>query len=162
MAKDCYSLIQVNNMVGQKSELLHKSWTDIGLSVWPGRSIVKSTPEQYGNQIVRINDNFRVFDSIEQSLADFLLFLTYASNSGAGGAPKYGGEVLSIKDPEALIRAVGGRGYATGQTYPTSVMRIVREHNLTQYDDLTTVVPTDQIPPALQKGEDRVNSPFVS
>lgn len=41
-------------------------------------------------------------------------------------------------------------------------MRIVREHNLTQYDDLTTVVPTDQIPPALQKGEDRVNSPFVS
>ena len=162
MAKDCYSLIQVNNMVGQKSELLNKSWTDIGLSVWPGRSIVKSTPEQYGNQIVRINDNFRVFDSIEQSLADFLLFLTYASNSGAGGVPKYGGEVLSIKDPETLIRAVGGRGYATGQTYPTSVMRIVREHNLTQYDDLTTVVPTDQIPPALQKGEDRVNSPFVS
>jgi hypothetical protein len=162
MAKDCYPLIQVNNMVGQKSELLNKSWTDIGLSVWPGKSITKNTPEQYGNQIVRINDNFRVFDSIEQSLADFLLFLTYASNSGAGGAPKYGGEVLSIKDPEALIRSVGGRGYATGQTYPTSVMRIVREHNLTQYDDITTVAPTDQIPPALQKGETAVNSPLVS
>jgi hypothetical protein len=103
-----------------------------------------------------------VFDSIEQSLADFLLFLTYASNYGPGGAPKYGGEVLSIKDPETLIRAVGGRGYATGQTYPTSVMRIVREHDLTQYDDLTTVVPTDQIPPALQKGDKSVNSPLVS
>ena len=162
MDPSCYPLIQVNNMVGQKSELLNKSWTDIGLSVWPGKSITKKTPEQYGGQIVYIYDNFRKFDSIEQSLADFLLFLTYASNSGAGGAPKYGGEVLSIKDPETLIRAVGGRGYATGQTYPTSVMRIVREHNLTQYDDLTSAVPTDQIPPAIQKGEKSVNSPLVS
>ena len=162
MAADCYPLIQVSNMVGQKSELLNSSWVALGLSVWPGRSITKNTPEQYGNQIVRINDNFRVFDSIEQSLADFLLFLTYASNYGAGGAPKYGGEVLSIKDPESLIRAVGGRGYATGQTYPTSVMRIVREHNLTQYDDLTNVPMTDQIPPALRKEAAPVNSPLVS
>ena len=162
MAKDCYSLIQVNNMIGQKSELLNSSWVSLGLSVWNGKSITKNTPEQYGNQIVRINDNFRVFDSIEQSLADFLLFLTYASNYGAGGAPKYGGEVLSIKDPESLIRAVGGRGYATGQTYPTSVIRIVREHNLTQYDDLTNVPMTDQIPPALRKEAAPVNSPLVS
>ena len=162
MDPSCYPLIQVSNMIGQKSELLNKSWTDIGLSVWPGKSITKKTPEQYGNQIVYIYDNFRKFDSIEQSLADFLLFLTYASNSGPGGTPKYGGEVLSIKDPESLIRAVGGRGYATGQTYPTSVMRIVREHNLTQYDDLTSAVPTNQIPPAIQKGEKSVNSPLVS
>ena len=162
MAKDCYSLIQVNNMIGQKSELLNSSWVSLGLSVWNGKSITKNTPEQYGNQIVRINDNFRVFDSIEQSLADFLLFLTYASNYGAGGAPKYGGEVLSIKDPESLIRAVGGRGYATGQTYPTSVIRIVREHNLTQYDDLTNAPMTDQIPPALRKEAAPVNSPLVS
>ena len=162
MDPSCHPLIQVNNMIGQKSELLNSSWVSLGLSVWPGKSITKKTPEQYGNQIVYIYDNFRKFDSIEQSLADFLLFLTYASNSGAGGTPKYGGEVLSIKDPETLIRAVGGRGYATGQTYPTSVMRIVREHNLTQYDDLTSAVPTDQIPPALQKGEKSVNSPLVN
>ena len=162
MAPDCHVLVRANNMIGQKSELLNKSWTDIGLSVWPGRSIAKNTPEQYGNRIVRIVDNFRVFDSVEQSLADFLLFLTYASNYGPGGAPKYGGEVLSIKDPETLIRAIGGRGYATGQTYPTSVMRIIRENNLTQYDDLTEAVPTDQIPPALQKGVNTVNSPLVS
>ena len=70
MAADCYPLISVNNMVGQKSELLNKSWVSLGLSVWNGKSIMKNTPEQYGNQIVRINDNFRVFDSIEQSLAD--------------------------------------------------------------------------------------------
>ena len=162
MDPSCYPLIQVNNMVGQKSELLNKSWVSCGLSVWPGKSITKKTPEQYGGQIVYIYDNFRVFDSIEQSLADFLLFLTYASNSGPGGTPKYGGEVLALKDPETLIRAVAIRGYATGQTYPNSVMRIVREHNLTQYDDLTKVEPTNQIPPALQKGEKTVNSTLVS
>ena len=33
MAADCYPLIKVNNMVGQKAELLNKSWSDIGLSV---------------------------------------------------------------------------------------------------------------------------------
>lgn len=162
MDPSCYPLIQVNNMIGQKSELLNKSWVSCGLSVWPGKSITKKTPEQYGGQIVYIYDNFRVFDSIEQSLADFLLFLTYASNSGPGGTPKYGGEVLALKDPETLIRAVASRGYATGQTYPNSVMRIVREHNLTQYDDLTKVDPTNQIPPAIQKGEKSVNSPLVS
>lgn len=162
MDPSCYPLIQVSNMIGQKSELLNKSWVSVGLSVWPGKSITKKTPEQYGGQIVYIYDNFRVFDSIEQSLADFLLFLSYASNSGAGGTPKYGGEVLSLKDPEILIRAVASRGYATGQTYPTSVMRIVREHNLTQYDDLTNVEQTNQIPPALQKGEKTVNSTLVN
>ena len=163
MDVSCYPLIQVSNMVGQKSELLNKSWVDIGLSVWGGKSITKNTPEQYGNKIVHIDDNFRVFDSIEQSLADFLLFLTYASNYGAGGTPKYGGEVLAIKDPETLIRAVASRGYATGATYPTSVMRIVREHNLTQYDDLTLIEPTTQIPPALNnKEKSAVNSPLVS
>lgn len=163
MDVSCYPLIQVSNMVGQKSELLNKSWVDIGLSVWGGKSITKNTPEQYGNKIVHIDDNFRVFDSIEQSLADFLLFLTYASNYGAGGTPKYGGEVLAIKDPETLIRAVASRGYATGATYPTSVMRIVREHNLTQYDDLTLIESTTQIPPALNnKEKSAVNSPLVS
>ena len=53
---------------------------------------------------------------------------------------------MHIKDPETLIRTVGARGYATGQTYPTSVMRIVNRHNLTQYDNLDGVEPTIYYP----------------
>lgn len=163
MAFDCYPLIAVNNMIGQKSELLNSSWVP-EYSVWPGKSITKNTPEQYGNQIVRINDQFRVFDSIEQSLADYLLFLTYASNQGKGGTPKYGGEVLSLKDPATLIKAVASRGYATGQTYPTSVMRVWTENNLGIYDEnMETVIPTDQIPPALQENKKMTTvSPLIS
>jgi hypothetical protein len=136
-------------MVGIKSELLNKSWNKY--TVWSGESLTKNTPEQYGNKMVTIKDNFRKYESIEQSFADFLLFLTYASNYGEGGTPKYGKEVLSIKDPKTLITEVGRRGYATGQTYPTSVMRIVNKHNLTQYDNLTNVEPTKYVPKGTKK-----------
>ena len=53
------ALIGVNNMVGIKRELLNKSWVDLGLSVWQGGYISKNTPEQYGDQIVTIKDDFR-------------------------------------------------------------------------------------------------------
>lgn len=142
------ALIGVNNMVGIKRELLNKSWVDIGLSVWQGGYISKNTPEQYGNQIVTIKDDFRIYDCIERSFADYLCFMTWASNYGPGGEPKYGQKVLTIKDPETLIRTVSNLGYATGKTYPTSVMRIINKHNLTQYDDLTGVEPTEFYPGA--------------
>lgn len=108
-----------------------------------------------------IKDSFRIYDCPERSFCDFLLFLTFASNYGAGCIPKYGQEVLSITDPEKLITEVGGRGYATGKTYPKSVMRIVNRHNLTQYDDLTGVTASDYLPKNYWE-QKSVNSPLVS
>ena len=143
------ALLKYNNMVGIKSELLNKSWVP-EYSVWEGESLTKDTPEQYGNQMVTIKDNFRKYDTPERSFCDFLLFLTYASNYGKGGTPKYGKEVIDIKDPQKLIKEVAGRGYATGQTYPTSVMRIINENNLTKYDDLSKVKASTYIPDALK------------
>lgn len=140
------ALIGVNNMVGIKRELLNKSWVDVGLSVWQGEYIRKDTPEQYGNQIVTIKDDFRVYDCVERSFADYLCFMTWASNYGPGGEPKYGQKVLTLTDPDRLIRTVSMLGYATGATYPNSVMRIVNKHNLTRYDDLTGVTPTEYYP----------------
>ena len=157
-------LMKYNNMVGIKTELLNRSWVDVGLSVWPGKSIVKDTPEQYGNKIVTIKDSFRIYDTVEQSFADFLCFLKFASNNGPGGTPKYGEEILRMKDPASLIWGVSARGYATGQTYAPHVLSIIRKHNLTQYDDLTRIEPTVYIPKAW-KEESKVaysNSPLVS
>ena len=139
-------------MVGIKSELLNKSWVP-EYSVWPGESLNKDTPEQYGDSMTTINDDFRKYDDIEQSFCDFILFLLYASNDGKGGKPKYGKEVVNIKDPTKLITEVGGRGYATGKTYPTSVMRIVNENNLTKYDDLSKIEPSKYVPKALQNNQ---------
>ena len=137
------ALLKYNNMVGIKSELLSKSWAD--KTVWPGESLTKQTPEYYGGKKVVITDNFRKYDDIEQSFADFLLFLKYAAYE-VGGKPKYGDEVLSIRDPEKLIKAVHSRGYATGPTYSTNVMKIVNKHGLTKYDDLSKVTPTIYTP----------------
>lgn len=153
-------LLQYNNMIGQKAELLTSSWYD--KSVWPGKSFNKNTPEVYSGQQVTIKDNFRIFDNIEQSFCDFILFLLYASNYGYNGKPKYGKEVVNIKDPATLIKEVGGRGYATGPTYPSSVMKIVNKHNLTQYDDLSTVEASNYIPDALRNqykttGDNKMN-----
>ena len=100
--------------------------------------------------MVTIKDSFRIFDDIEQSFCDFILFLLYASNYGYGGTPKYGPNVVNIKNPETLIKTVAGRGYATGSTYPTAVMKIINKHNLTKYDDLTKVTASNYIPDSLK------------
>lgn len=142
------ALLAVNNMVGIKSSLLNESWNEY--TVWQGESITKKTPEEYNGKMVTITDNFRKYDSIERSFCDFLLFLKYASNYGKGGIPKYGDEVLAIKNPEQLIKTVAGRGYATGSTYPTSVMHILNKHDLTKYDDLSKVQASNIIPDSLK------------
>ena len=136
-------LLESNNMVGIKSELLNSSWSKY--SVWQGKSLTKQTPEVYNGRNYIITDKFRVYDTIERSFCDFLLFIKYASNYGKGGTPKYGDSVLSIKDPQTLITEVGHRGYATGPSYPTSVMKIINKHNLTKYDNLSGVTPSSYI-----------------
>ena len=140
------ALMTYNNMVGIKSELLNKSWVDCGLSVWPGKSITKRTPEEYNGRMVTITDSFRIYDNIEQSFADFLCFMTWASNYGKGGEPKYGPKVICCREPSILISMVSKLGYATGSTYPSSVLRIIKKHNLTQYDNLDGVTPTVYYP----------------
>lgn len=157
------ALMSVNNMVGIKSELLNSSWVP-EFSVWRGVSIKKDTPEQYGDEIVKIKDDFRVYEDIEQSFVDYLCFMTYASNYGKGGTPKYGREVLDCKDPSTLIRMVSQRGYATGKTYPDAIIKKIKKHNLTRFDDLTDVQPTIWVPEGYKKKEEErtVNSPLVS
>ena len=148
------ALLTYNNMVGIKSELLNKSWDEY--TVWTGESLTKQTPEVYNGKQVTITDNFRKYDTIERSFADFLLFITYASNYGKGGAPKYGTAVTSIKDPETLIKKINALGYATGTTYATNVMKIVNKHNLTKYDDLSNVTATIYTPG--YKGTSSINN----
>lgn len=142
------ALMKYNNMVGIKSDLLTDSWAD--KSVWPGKSLSKKTPEVYNGKKVTIDDDFRKYDDIEQSFADYLLFMKYGAYT-KGGKPKYGDAVLNMKDPAKLIQKVKALGYATGPTYATNVMKIVRKHNLTKYDDLTGIKPTNIIPPALKE-----------
>lgn len=129
----CQSLVDHMNFLGMKAELLNDSWDKY--SVWKGKSFVKNTPEVYDGKEVRIDDAFRIYDSVEQCFEDYCLFMKYGSYGGLGGTPKYGNKVLGVGDPETVITRVMNLGYCTGRTYASSNMRIIKEWNLTQYDD---------------------------
>ena len=153
------ALVTYNNMVGIKRELLNPSWVDIGLSVWLGKYINKKTPEVYGGIPVTIYDDFRIYDDVEQSFADYLCFMRWGGYSV--GNPKYYNDIKNVTDPVRLISIVHKKGYATGPTYASGVCAIIKKHNLTMYDDLTGVEPSKYYP-AEGKEETQVNSTLVN
>ena len=149
-----YDLMKYNCMVGQKAELLNETWSEY--SVWDGRKFYKITPEEYNGKMTTIKDAFRIFNSVEESLADYILFLLYAKDSVNSPTYRYGASIVNIKDPEALITAVGKK-YATGSSYAKNCMNIVRRYNLTKYDDLSNVQPTDIVPDILKRNKETNN-----
>jgi flagellum-specific peptidoglycan hydrolase FlgJ len=43
-------------------------------------------------------------------------------------------DLVGLLDPEEMITGISQRGYATGTTYISSVMRIINQYDLTKYD----------------------------
>ena len=134
MDSSCEVLTDANNVLGMKRELLNSTWES---SYWHGEYITKRTPEWDGGMHY-ITDDFRKYDSLQDCFYDYCQFMRDARYS-RGGSYKYR-DVLSITDPETLVRTVAGRGYCTDPKYPESVMRIIQEHGLTQYDRPVTVI----------------------
>lgn len=124
----CEVLVRWNNVLGMKADLLNDTWR---AAYWDGRAASKRTPEYYGNW-TQITDSFRVYTSIHDCLFDYCQFMR-DSRYSVGGRYKYR-DVLTIKDPETLIKTVSARGYATDPRYAASVMAIIRKHGLTKYD----------------------------
>ncbi len=153
-------LIEENNMIGIKKSLLNASWTDIGLGCWDGKYLSKKTPEVYGGKQVIITDDFRIYDNVEQSFADYMCFMRWGAYQ-VGGTPKYYPNIKDLHDYKSLISKVHSLGYATGPTYASGVCKIIEKHNLTKYDDLTNVEPSTYYPASGQK-EVQVNSPLVN
>lgn len=119
----------IYNVVGMKAELLNDTWAS---NHWHGEIYTKKTPEWYNGKKTYIYDNFRVYDSYYDGLADFCQFLRDAKYSRNGNY-KYR-DLLGANDPYTLIEGVRSRGYCTDPEYSNSVMRIIEKHNLTQYD----------------------------
>ena len=157
------ALVAYNNMVGIKRDLLNKSWVDVGLSVWPGKWINKKTPEVYGGIPVTIYDDFRIYDDVEQSFADYLCFMKWGGYSV--GNPKYYFDIKDVKDYKTLISIVHKKGYATGTTYSSGVCKIIEKHGLTKYDNIDGAEASKYYPAVAEKEEKKeektVNSPLT-
>lgn len=136
-AADAIELTKRNNLIGQKASLLNNTWSEY--TVWDGTKFSKRTPENYGNGIVYITDWFRVFPSYKYSILDYEMFLSWAKNDSGY---KYR-DVIGMIDPQKMITLISQRGYATGTTYISSVMRIIKQYNLTKYDVMAGVSTSD-------------------
>lgn len=129
IASDAIQLTKRSNLVGQKADLINSTWQD--QTVWDGTKFSKRTPEVYGGVPTTIVAAFRVFPNYAYSILDYEMFLTHVKLSPT--QYKYR-DVVGMTDPEQMITLISKRGYATGPTYISSNMRLIKQYDLTKYD----------------------------
>lgn len=83
---------------------------------WEGQSVTHGTVEVLGGKPVRINDDFRAYDSIEQAFDDYVAFITRN--------PRYQQALEKAADPRAYIRELQRAGYATDPNYARKILKI--------------------------------------
>lgn len=95
-------------------------------TAWKGASYNTKTKEYYGTYVT-IRDNFRAYDTVADSVEDYMDLLCSLS--------RYSGAV-NQKDAKTCIIAIKNGGYATSPTYISTIMSIINSHDLTQYDSI--------------------------
>lgn len=102
-----------------------KGKTQFG-NAWKGKAYSTKTKECYdGKTYTEITDMFRAYDSLEESVQDYMdmLFVLVRYSDAIGET-----------DPEKCITAIKKGGYATSPTYVSTIMSIINKFDLTQYD----------------------------
>ena len=118
--------------------ILESGWGKSGLTVkgnalfgikagtsWKGKRLSLKTWEVYDGKRVDITDAFRVYDSWEESVADHSDFLRSLSRYKA---------IVGNTDAEEVCRLLQKAGYATAPNYAETLIKLIRQHDLTQYD----------------------------
>jgi len=95
---------------------------------WPGKRLSLKTWEVYDGKRVDIVDAFRAYGSWEESVADHSAFL--------GGLPRYK-NIVGKTDAEEVCRLLQQDGYATAPNYADTLIKLIRQHDLTVYDGFT-------------------------
>lgn len=124
-----------------KSSLASEYHNYFGLKcggAWKGKSVNMATQEEYTAGVMTdIRDNFRVFDSMEDGVKGYFDFINYSRYANLKG----------VKDPEEYCRRIKADGYATSSRYVDSLLRVIRDNNLTRFD-------TDVEEPKKEDGDD--------
>jgi len=116
-------------VLGGGSELANKYNNLLGIkadSSWQGDTVRLKTAEYSGIAgWVNIYDEFRVYDSPEDSFADRVQFLVEN--------PRYT-EVFEKETPEAQAQALQDSGYATDPEYADKLINVIERYNLYELD----------------------------
>lgn len=91
---------------------------------WKGKTVNMKTGEVFDGKQVTINSNFRVYDSLVDSIRDRNSLLRM---------PRYKAVELATT-PQAQAEAIKAAGYCTATNYVSSIMSTIAANNLTQYD----------------------------
>ena len=92
---------------------------------WKGKSVNLKTKEEYKQgQLTTINDNFRVFDNMEEGVKGYFDFIS---------TKRY----ANLKDattPKQYLEYLKADGYATSFKYVATNMDYISKYNLTRFD----------------------------
>lgn len=91
---------------------------------WKGKTVNMKTGEVFDGKQVTITSNFRVYDSLAESIRDRNRLLRM---------PRYKA-VESAATPLAQATAIKAAGYCTATNYVSSIMATITANNLTKYD----------------------------
>ena len=111
-----------------KSSLASKYHNYFGLKcggAWKGKSVNMATKEEYKvGTLTNIRDNFRVYDSMEDGVKGYFDFINTRRYANLKG----------VRSPEEYVRRIKADGYATSSTYVDTLLRVIRDNNLTRFD----------------------------
>lgn len=138
LGSDSTALVQVNNLLGMKVDLINGTWKQ--WSVWPGKEIVKKTPEYVNGKLVYKDDHFRQYDDYRQCIYDYEQFLLHVRNDKGY---KYSC-VAGMTEPASVIRRIvigtgtvdHQEGYCTDPNYESKILSLIAQYNLTRYDNV--------------------------
>ena len=96
---------------------------------WTGKVYNTKTKECYdGVTFTEIEDCFRAYDSLSDSVKDYYDLITGLSRYNAA---------CNVSDARTCIQAIVDGGYATDPNYVIQIMSIINANNLTRYDKET-------------------------
>lgn len=96
-------------------------------SDWTGKTQTVGTSEYGARGYYHINDTFRDYDSISDSIEDHAKLLTNSRYDSVRAATDY----------KTACREVQKDGYATAPSYADSLIKLIEQYNLNQWDNIT-------------------------
>lgn len=138
-----------------QSKIMMKANAIFGIkatSSWKGKVYSAQTKECYdGINYTTITDLFRAYDSLNESIKDYFDLICNSSRYK---------KALYTGSPTECITAIKNGGYATSPVYINTIMLIIDDNNLRQYDKASFVENVNNSSNIEQLAQDVINGKY--